>query len=193
MGVAVTIAYMLSYNERESKGFHESEPLFSKFTGGSRRSMNTFGNMDFMNSAFNTGAFVSAGGNVMVASWGFVGVMWGKKVFVAPIRDSRYTKEMLDKTGEFTVSVPAAGSFKSELAFCGSKSGRDYDKWKETGMNPVPAKAVNGVVVEGCARYFECKVLGMLPMGDMDISAVDKWYPTGDMHNFYFGEIVAEY
>lgn len=30
-------------------------------------------------------------------------------------------------------------------------------------------------------------------MGDMDISAVEKWYPTGDKHNFYFGEIVAEY
>ena len=62
--------------------------------------MHEFKDMDFMNSAFNTGAFVTSGDNVMVASWGFVGVMWGKKVFVAPIRDSRYTKEMLDKTGE---------------------------------------------------------------------------------------------
>ena len=85
--------------------------------------MHDFENMQFMNSAFNTGAFVTSGDNVMVASWGFVGVMWGKKVFVAPIRDSRYTKQMLDKTGEFTVSVPAAGSMKKELAFCGSKSG----------------------------------------------------------------------
>ena len=82
--------------------------------------MHNFEDMGFMNSAFNTGAFVTSGDNVMVASWGFVGVMWGKKVFVAPIRDSRYTKEMLDKTGEFTVSVPAAGTMKKELAFCGS-------------------------------------------------------------------------
>lgn len=74
--------------------------------------MHNFEDMGFMNSAFNTGAFVTSGDNVMVASWGFVGVMWGKKVFVAPIRDSRYTKEMLDKTGEFTVSVPAAGTMK---------------------------------------------------------------------------------
>ena len=111
--------------------------------------MNRFENMDFMNSAFNTGAFVTSGGNVMVASWGFVGVMWGKKVFVAPIRDSRYTKEMLDKTGEFTVSVPAAGTMKKELAFCGSKSGRDFDKWAETGMVQRPAKEVGTVVVDG--------------------------------------------
>ena len=140
--------------------------------------MHSFENMDFMNSAFNTGAFVTSGGNVMVASWGFVGVMWGKKVFVAPIRDSRYTKEMLDRTGEFTVSVPAAGTMKKELAFCGSKSGRDHDKWAETGMKKLPAKEIAGDVVAGCERYFECRVLG---------------YANGDKHNFYFGEIVAEY
>ena len=155
--------------------------------------MHEFKDMDFMNSAFNTGAFVTSGDNVMVASWGFVGVMWGKKVFVAPIRDSRYTKEMLDKTGEFTVSVPAPGTMKKELGFCGSKSGRDYDKWAETGMKKKAAKVVGTCLVEGCERYFECRVLGVLPMGDMDLSAVEEWYPTGDKHNFYFGEIVAEY
>jgi len=155
--------------------------------------MHNFEDMGFMNSAFNTGAFVTSGDNVMVASWGFVGVMWGKKVFVAPIRDSRYTKEMLDKTGEFTVSVPAAGTMKKELAFCGSKSGRDCGKGAETGMKKQAAKEVGTCVVAGCERYFECRVLGVLPMGDMDISRVAQWYASGDLHNFYFGEIVAEY
>ena len=184
MGVAVTIAVMLSYNKFKSNRFGTAE-------GDS--DMAKFENMDFMNNAFTTGAFVTSGGNVMVASWGFVGVMWGKKVFVAPVRDSRYTKVMLDKTGEFTVSVPAAGTMKKEIAFCGSKSGRDYDKWAETGMKKKAAKVVGTCLVEGCERYFECRVLGVLPMGDMDLSAVEEWYPTGDKHNFYFGEIVAEY
>ncbi|MCQ2603383.1 MAG: flavin reductase family protein, partial [Clostridia bacterium] len=56
-----------------------------------------FNDNDFMQSAFNTGAFIVSGDNPMVASWGFVGTMWGKKVFVTPIRDSRYTKTFLDK------------------------------------------------------------------------------------------------
>ena len=184
MGVAVTIAVMLSYNKFKSNRFGTAE-------GDS--DMAKFENMDFMNNAFTTGAFVTSGDNVMVASWGFVGVMWGKKVFVAPVRDSRYTKVMLDKTGEFTVSVPAAGTMKKEIAFCGSKSGRDYYKWAETGMKKKAAKVVGTCLVEGCERYFECRVLGVLPMGDMDLSAVEEWYPTGDKHNFYFGEIVAEY
>lgn len=184
MGVAVTIAVMLSYNKFKSNRFGTAE-------GDS--DMAKFENMDFMNNAFTTGAFVTSGDNVMVASWGFVGVMWGKKVFVAPVRDSRYTKVMLDKTGEFTVSVPAAGTMKKEIAFCGSKSGREYDKWAETGMKKKAANVVGTCLVEGCERYFECRVLGVLPMGDMDLSAVEEWYPTGDKHNFYFGEIVAEY
>ena len=133
MGVAVTIAVMLSYNKFKSNRFGTAE-------GDS--DMAKFENMDFMNNAFTTGAFVTSGDNVMVASWGFVGVMWGKKVFVAPVRDSRYTKVMLDKTGEFTVSVPAAGTMKKEIAFCGSKSGRDYDKWAETGMKKKAAKVM---------------------------------------------------
>lgn len=155
--------------------------------------MHEFKNMESLESGLNTGAFVVSGDNVMVASWGFVGVMWGKKVFVAPIRDSRFTKEFIDKTKEFTISIPKAGTMKDELIFCGRNSGRDNDKWKETGLEKVNAKSVDTVVVGNCERYFECKVLAMIPMGDMDTTPFAKWYPTDDKHNFYFGEIIEEY
>ncbi|MCQ2603118.1 MAG: flavin reductase family protein, partial [Clostridia bacterium] len=85
------------------------------------------------------------------------------------------------------------------IAFCGTKSGRDFDKWKETGMTKVKAQAVDTVVVGGCAKYFECKVIAALPSDNIDLSAVEKWYPasenypSGDRHTFYFGEIVREY
>lgn len=155
--------------------------------------MHKFENMQCLDSALNTGAFIVSGDNVMTASWGFVGVMWGKKVFVAPIRDSRYTKEFIDSTGVFTVSIPKSATMSAELKFCGTKSGREYDKWAETGMKKVKAKSVDTCVVDGCERYLECRVLSVLPMGDMDLSGLDKWYPTHDMHNFYFGEIIEEY
>lgn len=155
--------------------------------------MHRFDDLSCLDSALNKGAFVVSGGNVMVASWGFVGVMWGKKVFVAPIRESRYTKEFIDKTGEFTVSVPELGEMSDAIKFCGTKSGREFDKWAETDLKKRDAKAVSTCVVDGCKKYFECKVVGVLPMGDMDISAVEKWYPADDKHVFYFGEIVEEY
>ena len=147
----------------------------------------------FIESAFNEGCFVTAGDNPMVCSWGFVGVMWGKKLFIAPIRDSRFTKGLVDKSGEFGVSIPSAGTMKKELGFCGSKSGRDFDKWKETGLQKKNAQKIKTALVDGCAKYFECKVVGVLSMKGMDISAVQNWYPTDDLHNLFFGEIIAEY
>ncbi len=155
--------------------------------------MNNFDNLQCLNTALTTGAFLSSGDNVMIASWGMVGVMWGKKVFVAPVRESRYTKEFIDKTGEFCVSVPNAGEMMDAVKFCGTKSGRDFDKWQECNLEKVKAKSGQSYVVGGCQKYFECKVIGVLPMGDMDISVVGKWYPTDDKHVFYFGEIVEEY
>ena len=155
--------------------------------------MQDYNGLEYLNTAFSRGVFVVSGDNVMTASWGFVGKMWGKKVYVAPIRDSRYTKEFLDKTHEFTISVPHDDEMQDQVKICGTKSGRDTDKWALAGLKKVKAKAVDTVVVDGCQKYLECKVLGVVPMGDMDLSKVQEWYKTPDMHNFYIGEIVEEY
>ena len=56
------------------------------------------------------GVFLSVGGerpNVMTIGWGWIGYCWGKPVFVAVVRPQRHTYGILQKTGEFTVSVPA--------------------------------------------------------------------------------------
>lgn len=156
--------------------------------------MHDFTDMNFMNTAFNTGAFLTSGDNVMVISWGMVGVMWRKRVFVVPVRESRYTKQFVERTDTFTVSVPYAGEMKDSIKFCGTKSGRDYDKWKECNLDKIPAKSIDGFVVGGCEKYFECKVIGKVPMADMDLKDVVACYPdTNDVHTFYFGEIVEEY
>ncbi len=155
--------------------------------------MHNFDDLSCLNSALNAGAFLTSGDNTMIASWGFVGVMWGKKIYIAPVRDSRYTKEIIDKTGEFTVSVPRAGEMADAIKFCGRNSGRDFDKWAECGLDKICAKSVDSFVVGGCQKYFECKVLGTMPMSTEFMQMFDKWYPTGDNHNFVFGEIVAEY
>lgn len=141
----------------------------------------------------STGAFLTSADNVMTVSWGMIGVMWGKKILVAAVRDSRYTKEFIDKTGEFTLSIPKPNEMKKEIAYCGSKSGRDVDKWQETQLSKQKAKVVSASVVGGCEKYYECKVLTMIDMQKADLSQIEKWYPTHDLHNYYFAEIVAEY
>lgn len=146
-----------------------------------------------MTSWTTKGGFLTSGYNVMTASWGFLGCMWGKKIVIVPVRDSRYTLEFLDKTGEFTFSVPVLSEMTKELAFCGTKSGRDVNKWEAAGLQKIPAKEVSTFVVGGCAKYYECKILTKLPMNAEDMEKFSKWYPTKDSHNFYFGEVVCEY
>ena len=68
--------------------------------------------------------------NSMVIGWGHLGTLWSLPTFVVYVRQSRYTKGQLDKTGEFTVSVPLDGTIPSIHTICGTKSGFDIDKDK---------------------------------------------------------------
>ena len=73
--------------------------------------------------------------NTMTASWGAMGIMWGKNVATVYIRPQRYTKEFIDKEERFTVSF-FSEEYRQALNVCGSKSGRDCDKEKEAGLTP---------------------------------------------------------
>ncbi len=140
------------------------------------------------------GIFLSTVDNVMTIGWGQFGIMWGRKVFVAAIRPSRYSDSLVDSSKEFVLSVPAKEEFAKELAFVGKNSGRDMDKWKACSLKSGTAKQVSSYIVEGCKYYFECKVLTKLNLSERDISEQDmRWYPEGDFHNLYISEIVESY
>lgn len=69
--------------------------------------------------------------NTMTASWGGVGIMWGKNVATAYIRPQRYTKEFVDNSEYFTLSFLPEEK-REALNVCGRVSGRDVeDKWAE--------------------------------------------------------------
>ncbi len=72
--------------------------------------------------------------NTMTASWGGIGVMWGKNVAVTVIRPQRYTKEFVESHDCFTLSFYPE-EYKKALSLCGSKSGREIDKAEETGLD----------------------------------------------------------
>lgn len=143
------------------------------------------------------GCFIVSGNtpNIMTASWGFIGFMWGKRVAVVPIRDSRYSKGIVDEKGEFTMCIPYDGKMQKELTFCGTKSGRDMVKYKECGMEIQKAKSVGTYIVKGCDAYFECKVLQTLTFEGQKLTpfAVSQYGDKPDYHNFYIAEIVEEY
>ncbi len=127
--------------------------------------------------------------NTMTASWGGLGVLWNKNVSFTFIRPQRYTFEFLENNEYYTLSFYDK-KFKDMLMFCGTKSGRDIDKVKETSLTPV---------FDEEAPYFEqaklvliCKKLyGQFITPDCFISKeIEKNYPLKDYHKIFIGEIV---
>jgi len=131
--------------------------------------------------------------NVMTIGWGNIGFIWGKPVFTVLVRYSRYTYELLERSGEFAVCVPKKDSLKKELGICGSKSGRDLNKFQECGFTIVKGQVVSAPIIKECPVHLECKVVykqGM-DVGFLDPKIKVACYPEGDLHIMYFGEIVA--
>ncbi len=132
--------------------------------------------------------------NAMAIGWGTPGIIWGKSIFVVYVRPSRHTYKLIEGTGAFTVNVPTP-ELKEAVAFCGSASGRDHDKFTETNLTAVPAKHVPAPLIEECPIQFECVVVhrnDVVPEALSDEIRTGA-YPAGDFHRCYFGEILACY
>ena len=132
--------------------------------------------------------------NTMTIGWGSVGIMWGKPVFTAMVRQSRYTKELVEASGEFTITLPLA-EMKEALALCGSKSGRDLDKIAAAKLDLAAGQAIATPVINAPGLQLECKVVFKQTMEQQNLDAANqtKWYANGDYHTLYFGEIIAAY
>ena len=91
------------------------------------------------------------------------------------VRKSRHSHHLIEESGEFVINATT-----EELAFatdyCGVKSGRDVDKFKEMKLTPIPAEKVSCPMIEESPVNLECKVVEV------------HRYPTHDM---FVGEIVA--
>lgn len=131
--------------------------------------------------------------NTMTASWGAVGFMWNKPVAFCYVRPQRYTYEFMEQNDTYTLTFFPDG-YREALNICGSKSGRDIDKARETGLIPIE---VDGNVTFAQAKLvLVCKKLyhddmKQTAFDDRDIIAHD--YPNADYHRIYIGEIVAAY
>lgn len=130
--------------------------------------------------------------NTMTIGWGSIGYMWNKPVFIAMVRYSRHTFDLIEKAQDFTVSYPLNGQLKEALKFCGTKSGRDMDKIKECSLKLSPGNKVNTPIIEDCDLHFECKIIYSQPMDEQQLAKEirDRAYPQGDYHMMYFGEIL---
>ena len=159
-------------------------------------------NMDYVQAApilldrlAHGGVFLSTPGNTMTIGWGSAGVLWGKPTLTVLVRPQRDTYHRLLDAGEFTVSVPVHNDLKDQLIMAGTLSGADTDKFSGRGLTALPAQKVSAPVVAECGLHFECVIRSMQPLtgGNMDPAYLSRYYPGGDFHALFFGEIIACY
>lgn len=127
------------------------------------------------------------GYNMMTASWGFLGEMWGEDTAMVVVRPQRYTMEFIDKSDYFTISF--YGDNKAIHKICGTMSGRDVNKTELTGLTPV--FDYETVFFDEANLVLVCK---KQYVGDMtEENFIDKeplkWYENKDYHKMIFGKI----
>ena len=143
--------------------------------------------------------------NTMAISWGTLGIEWSKPIFTTVVRTGRFTREMLDANGEFTVNIPVEDSDRSLIGKCGSVSGRNVDKIAVNKLTLIDGDKVSVPAIKEFPLTLECRVVQkqLQNKNALDEELRTKFYPEGvasdkpgnnaDPHIAYVGEIVAAY
>ena len=136
--------------------------------------------------------------NSMVIGWGHLGIIWGMETFTVYVRQSRYTKAQLDKTKEFTLSVPLDNNFDKEIIrICGTLSGNDINKADYVTLvdpktNHTPGIKEYPLTLECEIIYQQDQVLEKMPE-----TVLERYYgkedDIGNFHTLYIGKIVDAY
>ena len=126
--------------------------------------------------------------NAMTASWGGMGVLWNKPVAFCFIRPQRYTHTLTEQGERFSLSF-FSEQYRSALRLCGTKSGRDIDKFAATGLTPV--------LLEDTPCIKEARIVLLCRKLYADALKADHFvdpallqnYKDGDFHTVYVAEI----
>ena len=134
--------------------------------------------------------------NSMAIGWGTIGFQWEKPVFIAFVRTYRFTHEMLEGNGEFTVNVPVGEFPRKALGLLGSKSGRDMDKIAAAGVTLVEPNVISVPGIKEFPLTLECHVLYHQLQHDNELNdeLTQRFYTRETAnHTAFYAEIVDAY
>lgn len=127
--------------------------------------------------------------NTMTASWGGLGVIWGKDAAFIFIRPQRYTKEFIDGSSTLSLSILPKGNMQ-DLTYLGRVSGRDEDKIAKVGLTVAHDEETpyfeEAEIVLICEKMFAQE---FKPESFIDPSMVYRHYADNDFHTMYVCEI----
>jgi flavin reductase (DIM6/NTAB) family NADH-FMN oxidoreductase RutF len=143
--------------------------------------------------------------NPMTIGWGKIGIEWNRLIFTAYVRTGRYTHDMLIEAGEFTVNFEHGEKASKILGFCGSKSGKDYDKVKEMNLTLEEGDKIVTPGIKELPLTLECKLIykQLQDKNELSDEMNAQFYPQDvpssnpngnkDYHTMFYGEIVGAY
>ncbi len=114
--------------------------------------------------------------NLITLAW-TMPISMNPPLLAVSIAPRRHSHKLIEETKEFVINIPTM-EFVKEILFCGRRSGRDFDKFKETKFTPLPAKTVRVPIIKECVAHLECRLYERITAGD---------------HSLFIGEIQAAY
>ncbi len=132
--------------------------------------------------------------NAMTMGWATLGSIWGIPIWSVLVRPSRYTYQCIESSGCFTVNVPGA-DLNAAALFCGTKSGRDVDKFAECNLTAEQASTVQAPTIAQCPIVYECELVHSNDVisDRLDEKILAEAYAEGDLHRFYYGRILGAF
>jgi flavin reductase (DIM6/NTAB) family NADH-FMN oxidoreductase RutF len=163
------------------------------------RNNDYFQSLDTVINQLEQGAFLTVKdrnevANVMVIGWATFGIMWRRPVLMVSVRPSRHTYKLIENADDFTVTFPTTDMTK-QLIFCGTKSGKDVDKFKEGGVVAATAKKTKSPIIKTPGRVYECNIINVSAINKdaLKPEIIQELYQDASFHHLYFGEIVSSY
>lgn len=110
--------------------------------------------------------------------WNMLTVAWVGTVCSDPamcyisVRPERHSHALLMENMEFTINLTTEDMARA-TDWAGVRSGRDHDKWKETGLHPIPGEMVKSPTIEESPVSIECRVKGVTHLGSHDMFIAD--------------------
>lgn len=147
-----------------------------------------------MNALTSTGIFVTCGyetPNIMVTHWGTFGNLWGRQIFTLPVRSTKYSYQIINKTISFALNLPNS-DMRTEISLCDTMSGFKCNKFEVLGLHTRKAKSIDSYVLGTSGLVAEFKVIATIDPADIK-SDVDNLFLSKRPHTLFIGEIVDCY
>ena len=109
--------------------------------------------------------------NMLTVAWAGVINTQPPRVGIS-IRPERFSYELIRQSGEFVINLPTVPMLRA-VDWCGVRSGRDYNKFQETGLTALPASSVQAPLIQQSPLNLECKVFQVIPLGSHDLFLAD--------------------